>query len=51
MSKSKDKTCKQGFVWRYLYYEDRKQRSISSVDLNKLEQKVKAKGLKWECIN
>ena len=51
VSKSKDKTCKQGFVWRYCYYEDRKQKSISSVDLNKLEQKVKAKGLKWECIN
>ena len=48
--KNKTKNCKQGFIWRYTYYKDSKQKSISSVDLGKLEQKVKEKGLKWERI-
>lgn len=46
--KKNDETCKQGFMWCYQYYEDGKQKSFSSVSLEKLEQKVKAKGLKWE---
>lgn len=50
VSKHKNKRLKQGFAWRYTYYEDGKQKNISSTDLNKLEQKVKAKGLKWEYI-
>lgn len=45
--KNKTKECKQGFVWKYTYYEDGKQKAISSVDIEKLKQKVKAKGLKW----
>lgn len=45
--KQKDKTCKQGFVWCYQYYEDGKRKSIVSVDISKLEQKVKERGLPW----
>jgi len=39
--------CKQGFIWTYRYYEDKKYKSISSVDFKKLEERVKAKGLEW----
>lgn len=49
--KKKDKSCKQGFIWEYRYYDETgKRKSIISVDIKKLEAKVKAKGLKWECI-
>ena len=47
VSKSKAPTCKQRFIYKYLYYENGKQRSIYSVDIKKLERKVKAKGLEW----
>lgn len=48
VSKRKCNSCKQNFNYCYQYYDDcGKQRSISSVDLEKLEQKVKAKGLEW----
>lgn len=47
VSKKKDSCCKQGFYWRYRYYEDGKPKEIISVSLDKLEEKVKAKGLKW----
>lgn len=48
VSKRKAKDMKQGF--RYVYYyrkEDNKRASISSADINKLEEKVKSKGLPW----
>lgn len=45
--KRNNKTCKQGFLWTYTYYEDKKQKAITSVDIKKLEEKVRAKGLKW----
>lgn len=48
VSKNQDKKQKQGFVWRYKYFEDGKYKYISSISLVKLEEKVKAKGLKWE---
>lgn len=38
---------KQGFIWRYRYHENGKTKDIESVDLKKLEKKVKAKGLEW----
>lgn len=39
---------KQGFIFRYQYWgDDGKQHAITSVDINKLEQKVRAKGLTW----
>lgn len=48
VDKKKDKTCKQGFIWRYEYYDKNHKRvAISSVDINKLEEKVKSKGLPW----
>ena len=45
--KQKDKRCKQGFTWRYKYYENGKHKSIESVDIDKLEKKVKGQGLTW----
>ena len=50
VTKKKSKSCKQGFIWQYIYSKDGKQKRISSVDIKKLEAKVKAKGLKWERI-
>ena len=46
--KDKDKRFKQGFIWCYQYFEDGKHIKIRSVDINKLEAKVKAKGLLWK---
>ncbi len=43
----KDKTCKQGFIYVYRYLENGKQKSIYSVDIKKLEEKVKERGLSW----
>lgn len=45
--KKKDSHCKQGFRWVYSYYENGKYKRITNVDINKLEEKVKAKGLEW----
>lgn len=46
--KKKDKSCKQGFVWRYNYFDENgKQKTISSVDIKKLEKKVREKELVW----
>ena len=50
VSKTKRKTVKQGFLWVYSYSEDGKRKHISSVDIKKLEEKVKAKGLTWRKI-
>ena len=50
VKKRKEKTCKQGFIWLYRYYVDGKEKTISSVDIKKLEKKVKAKGLEWRRI-
>lgn len=48
VSKKKDHKCKQGFRFCYQYYdENNKQRGICSVDIKKLEKKVKDKGLPW----
>ena len=49
--KKKEKTSQQGFTWRYQYSENGKQKSISSVDLAKLKDKVVKKGLEWEIIS
>lgn len=46
--KNIDKTCKQGFIWRYTYRENGKLKKITSVDIKKLEKKVKEKGLIWK---
>ena len=48
VSKSKDPTCKQGFLWCYQYYDENgKPKSIRSIDINRLEKKVKTNGLEW----
>ena len=39
-------------VYRYKYQDkDGKRKTISSIDLDKLEQRVKARGLKWEIVD
>ena len=46
--KKKSKTAKQGFLWVYAYYdENHKRRTISRVDLKKLEEEVKKQNLTW----
>lgn len=48
VSKIKWKDVTQGFVWCYQYYDgDGNKKSIKSVDLKKVEAKVKEKGLAW----
>ena len=51
VSKGKNNTCKQGFTWRYQYFDNNKRKTISSIDLKKLEKKVKKEGLEWKIIN
>ena len=46
--KNKRNDCKQGFTFRYKYYDgEGKPKTINSVDLDNLEEKVKDKGLPW----
>lgn len=40
--------CARGFYYQYRYYSNGKRKRIASVDLKKLEKKVKAKGLPWK---
>lgn len=51
VTKRKDKRVQQGFYYMYIYYENNKKKTINSIDLKKLEKKVKEKGLKWQEIN
>lgn len=44
------KRYKQGFIWWYRFLENGKIKSIKSVDIEKLEAKVKAKGWEWRCL-
>ena len=45
---SKRKThTKQGFLWTYSHYTEKGLRHITSVDIDKLKEKVLAKGLEW----
>ena len=48
--KHKDSRYKQGFHWVYQYYEGGKQKAITSVDIDKLKEKVLDKGLEWREI-
>ena len=48
VSQTKKPGCKQGFTWRYQYPSNGKRKSICSVDLKKLEVKVKERGLTWK---
>ena len=48
VNKHKTSQCKQGFFWRYRYYDEYgKRREIVSVDIQKLEKKVKDRNLEW----
>ena len=50
--KKQDKTCKQNFRWIYRYPDSNgNKKELSSVDIDKLEQKIKNKGLKWIKFN
>ena len=40
-----------GITYTYNYYDDGKRKRISSVDLKKLKEKVKSKGLPWKVID
>lgn len=53
VSAEKCPKCKTAsIVYRYKYKDkDGKRKTISSVDLDKLEQRVKARGLKWEIVD
>lgn len=48
VTKKKDLTCKQGFIWVYQYYDENgKHKRLSSVNIDKLKEKVIKKGLEW----
>ena len=47
VSKCKQNRPKNSFTWTYTYYEDGVKKSLTSKDLNILEQRVKEKGLDW----
>ena len=49
--KNKNNSCKQGFIWCYRYYLDSKYKAITSIDLKKLEEKVRKEGLEWKIID
>ena len=47
--KVKSESCKQGFTYVYRYHNSEGKRiAIYSVDIKKLEKKVKNRGLKWK---
>lgn len=48
--KQKDSRIKQGFLWKYQYWVDGKQKSITRVNLDDLKEEVLKRGLKWEKI-
>ena len=50
--KHKIKNHEQGFNWRYNYCDENgKRRSLNSLDLDKLKEKVLDKGLEWKIVN
>lgn len=51
VSKHKKSDCKQGFYWRYQWRENGKRKTINSVDLDKLKEKVLANGLEWKSLD
>lgn len=51
VTKHKDSRCKQGFNYRYVYFEDNTKKYIHSISLDKLEMKVKELGLEWRRLD
>lgn len=49
--KHNDKRVKQGFTWSYVFYENGKRKSISSVDFKELIIKMKKKNYNIEITN
>lgn len=47
VSKEYNKKYKRGFIWVYQYKENGKPKKISSINIRKLESRVKEKGLIW----
>lgn len=48
VSKVKDKSCKQGFIYKYTYSdENNKKKKISSTKIEDLKKKVELQGLPW----
>jgi hypothetical protein len=48
VTKAVNNECKQGYYWRYSYYDNNgKRRVLSSVSLKKLEKKVTSIGRPW----
>lgn len=48
VTKQKNNKLKQGFTWRYQYYdENHKRKTISRVNLEELKKEVLSKGLEW----
>lgn len=48
VTKKYNPNYKQGFIWRYRYYENGKRKQISNTNIKNLEEEVKKRGLKWE---
>ena len=48
VSKAIRKDCKQGFIWRYRYLEDGKEKAITRTDLSELRQEVLKRDLIWK---
>ena len=51
VGKHKGKSFKQGFTWRYTYYEDGNYTDICSVNLLKLKKRVIEKGFDWVILD
>ena len=51
VTKEKKDDVKQGFIWRYSWRENGKQKKFTSVSLDKLRKKVIDNGLDWYCLN
>lgn len=47
VTKQKDNTTKQGFLWAYIYRDGGSYKRICRVNLKDLEKVVKSKGLEW----
>ncbi|MBQ6099004.1 MAG: hypothetical protein IJL02_03985 [Methanobrevibacter sp.] len=51
VSKLNDSNCKQGFRWRYTYWENNKHNLISATSIKKLKEKILKKGLEWRVLD
>lgn len=47
VSKAKNKSCDNGYIWRYKYTDNGKIKSINSVTFKGLREKVLAKNMEW----